>query len=60
MFVIRKSPHGRELLRWAAASRPGEYHPLETPGGGSNLTNQDLCFPIPPSERETNPNVPVG
>lgn len=49
-----------DLYRWAAASRPGEYDPLETPGGGSNLTHQDLCFPIPPSERETNPNIPVG
>jgi len=53
---------GRRLgdrYRWAAESRPGEFHPLETPGGGSNLSSQSLCFPVPPSEQETNPNVPI-
>jgi starch-binding outer membrane protein, SusD/RagB family len=49
-----------DLYRWNAANRPGEYHDLETPGGGSHLTAQNLCFPVPPSERETNPNIPVG
>lgn len=53
---------GRRLgdrYRWAAQSRPGTLHPLETPGEASNLTNQDLCFPIAPTEQETNPNVQV-
>ncbi len=45
--------------RWAAANTPGALDPLELPGAASHLTRQDLCFPIPPSERETNPN-PLG
>ncbi len=49
-----------DMFRWNAASRPGDYDALETPGGGSNLTQQDLCLPIPPSEQETNPNVPIA
>jgi hypothetical protein len=44
--------------RWAADNTPGALHPLEVPGATtSHLTRQDLCFPIPPSERETNPNL---
>lgn len=50
-----------DMRRWNAENAPGEFHPLELPGGsadeGSHLAQQDLCFPIPPSERETNPNV---
>ncbi|CAN5643079.1 hypothetical protein BH23GEM11_BH23GEM11_16780 [soil metagenome] len=49
-----------DLYRWDQQNRPGEFGALETPGGGSNLERQDLCFPIPPSERETNPNVPLN
>lgn len=58
---------GRRLgdrYRWQAEGRPGELDPLELPSGdlnqGSHLVQQDLCFPIPPTERETNPNVPIG
>jgi hypothetical protein len=47
--------------RWEEAGRPGAFHPLELPGTdatvGSHLTQQDLCFPIPPSEQDTNPNI---
>jgi hypothetical protein len=47
--------------RWAEDGRPGTFHPLELPSGdpavGSHLGQQDLCFPIPPSEQDTNPNI---
>jgi hypothetical protein len=43
--------------RWAAANTPGALDPLEVPGTASHLTRQDLCFPISPSERQTNPNL---
>lgn len=54
-----------DLRRWAADSADGgSLHPLETPSGsasqGSHLVQQDLCFPIPPSEQQTNPNVPTA
>lgn len=51
-----------DLRRWEDANRPGALDPLEMPSGdvsvGSHLRQQDLCFPIPPSEQDTNPNVP--
>lgn len=51
-----------DLRRWAAQGAPGDLDPLEMPSGdtqvGSHLAQQDLCFPIPPSEQDTNPNVP--
>jgi starch-binding outer membrane protein, SusD/RagB family len=51
-----------DLRRWDAENTPGDLHPLERASGsateGSNLERQDLCFPIPRSEQETNPNVP--
>lgn len=51
-----------DLRRWKDANRPGSLDPLELPSGdvkvGSHLRQQDLCFPIPPSEQDTNPNVP--
>jgi hypothetical protein len=46
-----------DLRRWRAANTPGALDPLEQPGSASHLTRQDLCFPIPPSERQTNPNL---
>jgi hypothetical protein len=46
-----------DLRRWAAASTPGALDPLEQPGPASHLARQDLCFPIPPAERQTNPNL---
>jgi hypothetical protein len=51
---------GRRLgdrRRWAAANTPGALDPLELPGPASHLARQDLCFPIPPAERQTNPNL---
>lgn len=50
-----------DLRRWKAASTPGDLSPLEMPGLGTNgapsyLTQQDLCFPIPLSEQQTNPH----
>ncbi|MDH5759084.1 MAG: RagB/SusD family nutrient uptake outer membrane protein [Gemmatimonadota bacterium] len=52
-----------DLRRWEANATPGDLDPLEVPGAdpltGSHLVQQDKCFPIPPSEQETNPNVPV-
>lgn len=51
-----------DLRRWADAGTPGALHPLEQPSGdieeGSHLREQDLCFPIAPTEQDTNPNVP--
>jgi hypothetical protein len=43
--------------RWATANTPGALDPLEVPGTASHLAQQDLCFPISRSERETNPNL---
>lgn len=52
-----------DLRRWDEQGLPGERHPLETPGHPDIqhplFENQSLCFPIPDSERETNPNVPL-
>jgi len=51
-----------DLRRWSESGTPGALDPLETPSGsvsdGSHLVRQDLCFPIPPTEQDTNPNVP--
>ena len=46
-----------DLRRWKAANTPGALDPLESVGAASHLTQQDLCFPISKSERETNPNL---
>jgi hypothetical protein len=50
-----------DLRRWQAANTPGDLDPLEMPSGdgatGSHLVQQDLCFPVPRSERDTNPNL---
>ena len=46
-----------DLRRWSENGTPGALHPLEVVGEASHLVRQDLCFPIPPSEQETNPNV---
>ena len=46
-----------DFRRWKAANTPGALDPLESVGAASHLTQQDLCFPISKSERETNPNL---
>ena len=51
-----------DLRRWKAAGAPGTLSPLEQPGTGaggspSYLTQQDVCFPIPTSEKQNNPNL---
>lgn len=46
-----------DLRRWSAANTPGALDPLEQVGAQSHLTKQDLCFPISPSEKDTNPNL---
>ena len=51
-----------DLRRWKAAGAPGTMSSLEQPGTGttgapSYLTQQDLCFPIPTSEKQNNPNL---
>jgi hypothetical protein len=50
-----------DLRRWKAGSTPGDLSAFEQPGSGANgspsyLTQQDLCFPIPLSEKQTNPH----
>lgn len=47
-----------DLRRWHDASTPGELSPLEVPSAQSHLKGQDLCFPIPRGEIDTNPNIP--
>jgi hypothetical protein len=47
-----------DLRRWKAGNTPGAVGHLEQVNADSHLTRQDLCFPIPPSEQDTNPNVP--
>jgi hypothetical protein len=49
-----------DLRRWKAANTPGALDPLESVGEASHLSQQDLCFPISRSERETNPNLRGG
>ncbi|MGH7575937.1 MAG: RagB/SusD family nutrient uptake outer membrane protein, partial [Longimicrobiales bacterium] len=50
-----------DLRRWLVEGTPGALDPLELPSGsadsGSHLVQQALCFPIPPGERDTNPNL---
>lgn len=49
-----------DRYRWAASNTPGMLDPLEVESAESRLTDQSLCFPIPDSERETNPNIPTS
>lgn len=51
-----------DLRRWAEAGVPGDLQPLEDPQssvftGLEPKPDGGLCYPIPDSERETNPNV---
>ena len=48
-----------DLRRWQEADRPGSLHPLEDASNPDSYLDpdRDLTFPIPNSERETNPNL---
>ena len=48
-----------DLRRWKAASTPGTLSDFEIAGGSKSYldANQDLCYPIPLSETQTNPNL---
>jgi hypothetical protein len=46
-----------DFYRWNQEGTPGALDPLEILSPESYLLNQDLCFPIPDGERDTNPNV---
>lgn len=46
-----------DLGRWAAEGTPGALHILEQVNDQSHLTQQDLCYPTPESETDTNPNL---
>lgn len=51
-----------DLRRWAQAGVPGDLQPLEDPESSEFTGLQPkpeggLCYPIPDSERETNPDV---
>jgi hypothetical protein len=54
-----------DLRRWRQNNTPGALHPLEyipeelVARFPDVKREQDVCFPIPRSERETNPNVPL-
>ena len=59
---------GRRLMdfrRWNAENTPGDLDPLElglvSRDGvvSPDLTNADLCMPIPNTERQLNENLPV-
>lgn len=49
-----------DLRRWQMNNTPGALSPLEVPGEAAYLSpEQTLCYPIPQSEREANPKVPL-
>ena len=50
-----------DLRRWQENGRPGQLQPLEDPSNPDSrlVSDRDLCYPIPDSERETNPNIPT-
>ena len=51
-----------DLRRWKDSNTPGDLHPLEQAGNElSHLrADQTLCYAIPKSEREANPNIPIN
>jgi tetratricopeptide (TPR) repeat protein len=48
-----------DLRRWKEADRIGSLHPLEDPSNEDSFLDpdRDLTWPIPDSERQTNPNL---
>src|SRR5690606_32866335 len=47
-----------DIRRWAESGTAGALDPLEVPGEASRLLeNRSLCYEIPKSERESNPNL---
>jgi hypothetical protein len=50
-----------DLKRWKDNARPGALDVLETAGSAASYLDpgQSLCYPIPKSERESNPNIPL-
>lgn len=48
-----------DLRRWEESGTPGALHPLEDASNPDTFLegDRDLCFPIPDSEINTNPNV---
>lgn len=51
-----------DLRRWKAANTPGVLSDFEIAGGAKSYLDaaQDLCYPIPLSETQTNPNLSKG
>jgi len=45
-----------DLRRWKDGNTPGALDPKEVMSASSHLLAQDLCFPIPRGELDTNPN----
>ncbi|WP_306522963.1 RagB/SusD family nutrient uptake outer membrane protein, partial [Gemmatimonas sp.] len=57
-WTALKRERGIEL--WLEGRRMGDFRrwkALNRPGDQENMTGRDLCFPIPLSELETNPNL---
>ena len=50
-----------DLKRWKDSNRPGSLNVYETAGSAESYLDpgQSLCYPIPKSERESNPNIPL-
>jgi starch-binding outer membrane protein, SusD/RagB family len=48
-----------DIRRWQEDGAPGELHPLEEGEAANLVQDRASCFPIPRSERETNPNIGV-